>query len=123
MDTFVICRVTPDIGLSRVSSSCVSAELLADQIVRLELLAKLSARYKTIQSVTKRYIVAVAPNCYSTVYFADCRFYMGIQFDLGYQFVELWFVMYIGLWALEEPSSGAWIFVLRLWFVVLLRCG
>ena len=31
--------------------------------------------------------------------------------------------IYIGLWALEEPSFGAWICVLRLWFVVLLRCG
>ena len=70
--TYVICRVTPDIGLSKVS--CVSAELLADQRVRFEVLAKLSARYETIQSVTKKCIVAVAPNCYSTVYFADCRF-------------------------------------------------
>ena len=34
-----------------------------------------------------------------------------------------WFVIYIGLWALEEPSLVAWIFVLRLLFVVLLRCG
>ena len=35
----------------------VSAELLADQIVRLELLDKLSARYyETVQSVRKRYI-------------------------------------------------------------------
>ena len=49
---------------------------------------------------------------------------MGIRFDLGYQIVELWFVTYIGLWALEaEPSLVAWICVLRLWFVVLLRCG
>ena len=50
---------TPDIGLLKVS--CVSAELLTDQIVRLELLAKLSARYKTIQSVTKRYIGYCSP--------------------------------------------------------------
>ena len=35
----------------------MSAELLAEEeIVRLELLAKLSPRYKTIQSVSKRYI-------------------------------------------------------------------
>ena len=31
--------------------------------------------------------------------------------------------MYIGLWALEEPSCVAWICVLRFWFVILLRCG
>ena len=61
----------PDIGLSKVP--CVSAELLADQIVRLELLAKLSTRYKTIQSVTKGILVTVALDCYSAVYFADCR--------------------------------------------------
>ena len=46
--------MTPGTELSKVS--CVSAELLAKEIVRLELLAKLSTRYKTIQSVSKRYI-------------------------------------------------------------------
>ena len=30
-------------------------------------------------------------------------------------------VTYVGLWALEEPSCEAWICVLHLWFVVLLR--
>ena len=24
--------------------------------------------------------------------------------------------MYVGIWALKEPSCGAWIYVLRLWF-------
>ena len=44
-------------GILRISRVArVSAELLADQIVRLELLAKLSARYETVQSVRKRYI-------------------------------------------------------------------
>ena len=45
---------TPDIGLSKVP--CVSAELLAEGIVRLEFLAKLSTLYKTIQSVSKKHI-------------------------------------------------------------------
>ena len=31
--------------------------------------------------------------------------------------------MYIGLWTLKELGSVAWIDVLRLWFVVLLRCS
>ena len=52
--TLSVERVTPGTELSKVS--CVSAELLAEEIVRLELLAKLSPRYKTIQSVSKRYI-------------------------------------------------------------------
>ena len=50
------CRIsnTPGTELSKVP--CVSAELLAERIVRLEFLAKLSTRYKTIQSVSKKHI-------------------------------------------------------------------
>ena len=40
----------------------MSAELLAEEIVRLELLAKLSTRYKAIQSVSKRYIHYCRPS-------------------------------------------------------------
>ena len=41
--------------------------------------------YETIQSATKRYIVAVAPtNCYSTVYFADCLSVLDDWVPLGH---------------------------------------
>ena len=52
--------LTPGTELSKVS--CVSAELLTEKIVRLELLAKLSTRYETIQSVMKRYIRYCSPS-------------------------------------------------------------
>ena len=58
--TLLPVEFTPGIELSKVS--CVSAELLAEEIVRLELLTKLSTRYKTIQSVTKRYIRYCSPS-------------------------------------------------------------
>ena len=37
-------------------------KLLAEEIVRLEFLAKLSTRYKTIQSVSKKYIRYCSPS-------------------------------------------------------------
>ena len=46
---------------------------------------------------------------------------MCVRLDLGYSCSWALIVIHIGLWALEEPLFVAWIFVLCLWFVVLLR--
>ena len=66
-----VCWVTPGIKLSKVS--CVSAELLAEVLVRLGAARRTIHRGTRLFNLFRRSIFVTADlHCYSTLYFADC---------------------------------------------------